>query len=88
MVRANGRASGPVLTSLFLSVPDHSATVGGGGGGGGSGGGSKNDVIANVGGRNDFNLELIRLTYLPMVFSGGVRQRVALSAQRLHVKSR
>ena len=23
--RANGRASGPVLTSLFLFVPDHSA---------------------------------------------------------------
>ena len=26
--RANGRASGPVLTSLFLFVPDHSAMVG------------------------------------------------------------
>ena len=25
--RANGRASGPVLTSLFLFVPDHSALV-------------------------------------------------------------
>ena len=25
--RANGRASGPVLTSLFLFVPDHSARV-------------------------------------------------------------
>ena len=25
--RANGRASGPVLTSLFLFVPDHSASV-------------------------------------------------------------
>ena len=25
--RANGRASGPLLTSLFLFVPDHSATV-------------------------------------------------------------
>ena len=25
--RANGRASGPVLTSLFLFVPDHSAVV-------------------------------------------------------------
>ena len=25
--RANGRASGPVLTSLFLFVPDHSATA-------------------------------------------------------------
>ena len=24
--RANGRASGPVLTSLFLSVPDHRAS--------------------------------------------------------------
>ena len=26
--RANGRASGPVLTSLFLFVPDHSAVMG------------------------------------------------------------
>ena len=25
-MRANGRASGPVLTSLFLFVPDHSAS--------------------------------------------------------------
>ena len=25
--RANGRASGPVLTSRFLFVPDHSAAV-------------------------------------------------------------
>ena len=25
--RANGQASGPVLTSLFLFVPDHSATT-------------------------------------------------------------
>ena len=26
--QANGRASGPVLTSLFLLVPDHSALIG------------------------------------------------------------
>ena len=26
--RANGRARGPVLTSLFLFVPDHSASGG------------------------------------------------------------
>ena len=26
-MRANGRASGPVLTSRFLFVPDHSAAV-------------------------------------------------------------
>ena len=25
--RANGQASGPVLTSLFLFIPDHSALV-------------------------------------------------------------
>ena len=31
--RANGRASGPVLTSLFLFVPDHSAAAYAGGGG-------------------------------------------------------
>ena len=37
---------------------------------------------------SNFSLELIRFTYLPMVFSRGVRQRVALSAQHLNVGSR
>ena len=48
--RANGRASGPVLTSRFLFVPDHSAAGGDGDAGEGAEGGDEDGKVGGGGG--------------------------------------
>lgn len=49
----------------------------------GADGASKNDVTNTY-----FSLEMIRLTYLPTIYTCGVGRRVPLSVQHIHVGSR